>query len=180
MAVLDKLFSALYEDRVLGCITERNFDMVSRKYETEQAQLSTRIEEINASLAEKETSDNGVKDFFSLIASYADTAELSAAMVNALIEKITVGERVQKEDGTVEQAIKIYYKFVGVLSNEIHIIPTKRWSALPVRRCQCCGAEFIPGSGKAKYCKPCAQKIRRQQSNESKRRFRKLNYKQIA
>ena len=85
------LFSALYEDRVLERITERNFDMVSRKYETEQAQLSAGIEEINASLAEKETSDNGVKDLFFLIAGYADTAELSAAMVNALIEKITVG-----------------------------------------------------------------------------------------
>ena len=55
---LDKLFSALYEDKVMERITERNFDMVSRKYETEQAQLSGRIEEINASLAEKETSDN--------------------------------------------------------------------------------------------------------------------------
>ena len=126
---LDKLFSSLYEDKVMERITERNFDMVSRKYEAEQAQLSGRIEEINASLAEKETSDNGVTDFFSLIAGYADAAELSAAMVNALIEKITVGERVQKEDGTVEQTIKIYYKFVGVLSNELHIKVTKRYAA---------------------------------------------------
>ena len=170
---LDKLFSALYEDKVMERITQRNYDMVSRKYEAEQAQLSARIEEINASLAEKETSDNGVKDFFSLIAGYADTAELSAAMVNALIEKITVGERVQKEDGTVEQTIKIYYKFVGVLSNELHIKVTKRYAApLSPRRCQCCGAEFTPGSGVAKYCKPCAQKIHTQQSTESTRRRR--------
>ena len=170
---LDKLFSSLYEDKVMERITERNFDMVSRKYETEQAQLSGRIEEINASLAEKETSDNGVTDFFSLIAGYADAAELSAAMVNALIEKITVGERVQKEDGTVEQTIKIYYKFVGVLSNELHIKVTKRYAApLSPRRCQCCGAEFTPGSAVAKYCKPCAQKIHTQQSTESTRRRR--------
>ena len=154
-------------------ITQRNYDMVSRKYEAEQAQLSARIEEINASLAEKETSDNGVTDFFSLIAGYADTAELSAAMVNALIEKITVGERVQKEDGTVEQTIKIYYKFVGVLSNELHIKVTKRYAApLSPRRCQCCGAEFTPGSAVAKYCKPCAKKIQIRQSTESTRRRR--------
>ena len=170
---LDKLFSALYEDKVMERITERNFDMVSRKYETEQAQLSGRIEEINASLAEKETSDNGVTDFFSLIAGYADAAELSAAMVNALIEKITVGERVQKEDGTVEQTIKIYYKFVGVLSNELHIKVTKRYAApLSPRRCQCCGAEFTPGSAVAKYCKPCAKKIHIQQCSESTRHRR--------
>ncbi len=169
---MDKLFSALYEDKVMERISERNFDMVSRKYETEQAQLAARLEEINASLAEKETADNDVKDFFSLIASYADTAELSAAMVNALIEKITVGERVQKEDGTVKQTIKIYYKFVGVLSNELHIRPTKRWAAFPSRRCQCCRAEFIPGSAVAKYCKPCAKKIHIQQCTESTRRRR--------
>ena len=170
---LDKLFSALYEDKVMERITQRNYDMVSRKYEAEQAQLSARIEEINVSLAEKETTDNGVKDFFSLIAGYADTAELSAAMVNALIEKITVGERVQKEDGTVEQTIKIYYKFVGVLSNELHIKVTKRHaSPLSPRRCQCCGAEFTPGSAAAKYCKPCAKKIHTQQSTESTRRRR--------
>jgi len=172
LAELDKLFSALYEDKVMERISERNFDMVSRKYETEQAQLAARLEEINTSLAEKETADSEVKDFFSLIASYADTAELSAAMVNALIEKITVGERVQKEDGTVEQTIKIYYKFVGVLSNELHIRPTKRWMALPSRRCQCCGAEFVPGSAAAKYCKPCGKKIHTQQSTESTRRRR--------
>ena len=173
LAELDRLFSSLYEDKVMERITERNFDMVSRKYEAEQAQLSGRIEEINASLAEKETSDNGVTDFFSLIAGYADAAELSAAMVNALIEKITVGERVQKEDGTVEQTIKIYYKFVGVLSNELHIKVTKRYAApLSPRRCQCCGAEFTPGSAVAKYCRPCAQKIHTQQSTESTRRRR--------
>ena len=178
LSELDKLFSALYEDRVLKRITERNFDMVSRKYETEQAQLSARIEEINASLAEKETSDNGVKDFFSLIAGYADTAELSAAMVNALIEKITVGERVQKEDGTVEQTLKIYYKFVGVLSNELHIRPTKRYAAtLSPKRCQCCGTEFVPGSAAAKYCKPCAKAIHTQQSTESTRRRRTAIHK---
>lgn len=102
-------------------------------------------------------------------------------MVNALIEKIMVGERVQKEDGTVEQTIKIYYKFVGVLSNELHIKVTKRYAApLSPRRCQCCGAEFTPGSAVVKYCKPCAQKIHKQQSNESKRRCRKSNLKKVA
>ena len=174
---LDKFFSALYEDKVLERITERNFDMMSRKYEAEQPQLTARIEEINASLAEKETADNGIKDFFALIASYADTVELSATMVNALIDKITVGERVQKEDGTVEQTIKIYYKFVGVLSNELHIEPTRRWTALPPKQCRCCGKEFTPGSAVAKYCKPCAKKIHTQQSTESTRRRRSNNSK---
>ena len=170
LSELDKLFSALYEDKILERITERNFEMVSRKYEKEQAELLAREEEINRILAEKESTDSGVKDFFALISNYADAVELSAVMVNALIEKITVGERIKKEDGTIEQIIKIYYKFVGDLSNELHIKATKRYAApLSPRQCQCCGAEFIPGSAAAKYCKPCAKKIRIQQCSEGTR-----------
>ena len=73
----------------------------------------------------------------------------------------------------MEQTIKIYYKFVGVLSNELHIRPTKRYAAtLSPRQCQCCGIEFVPGSAVAKYCKPCAKAIHTQQSTESTRRRR--------
>lgn len=50
--------------------------------------------------------------------SYTDTTELSTAMVNALIEKITVGERVQKEDGTVGQTIGAIRRYRCLLAFE--------------------------------------------------------------
>lgn len=35
-----------------------------------------------------------------------------------------------------------------------------------------CGVEYVPGSGASRYCPACAKKIRREKSNESKRRSR--------
>ncbi len=97
--------------------------------------------------------------------------ELDATVINALIDKILVSEREKMADGTVKQEIKIYYKFI-VFVDELHIIPPKRWAALPAKNCTVCGVEYVPGSGASRYCPACAQKIRREKSNESKRRSR--------
>lgn len=86
-------------------------------------------------------------------------------------DKILVSEREKMADGTVKQEIKIYYKFIGFV-DELHIIPTKRWAAMPAKNCTVCGVEYVPGSGASRYCPACAKKIRREKSNESKRRSR--------
>ena len=40
-------------------------------------------------------------------------AELPAELLNTLIEKITVHEAVKGEDGSREQEVEIYYRFIG-------------------------------------------------------------------
>ena len=74
----------------------------------------------------------------------------------------------------VSQEIKIYYKFIGFVG-ELHITPTKRWTALKPKNCTVCGVEYVPRSGISKYCPACAKKIQREKSNESKRRSRERN-----
>lgn len=91
--------------------------------------------------------------------------------MNSIIDKITVSERQKADDGTVTQEIKIYYKFVGYV-DEIHITPTKRWTALPEKECAVCGVRYVPASPVSKYCPVCGKRIHREQSNESKRRGR--------
>ncbi len=44
---------------------------------------------------------------------YANPTELTAELLNTLIEKITVHEAVKLENGFREQKIEIYYRFVG-------------------------------------------------------------------
>ncbi len=39
LAELDRLFSSLYEDKVMERITERNFEMMSGKYQKEQLEI---------------------------------------------------------------------------------------------------------------------------------------------
>ena len=83
-------------------------------------------------------------------------------------------EREKLADGTVRQEIKIYYKFIGFVG-ELHITPTKRWTALKPKNCTVCGVEYVPSSGISKYCPACAKRIQREKSNESKRRSRERN-----
>ena len=42
LAELDRLFSSLYEDKVMERITERNFEMMSGKYQKEQLEIEAR------------------------------------------------------------------------------------------------------------------------------------------
>ena len=68
---------------------------------------------------------------------------MDATIINALIDKILVSEREKLADGTVRQEIKIYYKFIGFVG-ELHITPTKRWTALKPKNCTVCGVEYVP------------------------------------
>ncbi len=171
LAELDRLFSSLYEDKVMERITERNFEMMSGKYQKEQLKIEARLREVTETLNESYEKSRGIRDFLSLIRNYQGLKELDATVINALIDKILVSEREKSADGTVRQEIKIYYKFIGFVG-ELHITPTKRWTALPAKHCTVCDVEYVPGSAISKYCPICAKKVQREKSNESKRRSR--------
>ena len=171
LAELDRLFSSLYEDKVMERITERNFEMMSGKYQKEQLEIEARLKEVTETLNESYEKSQGIRDFLSLIRNYQGLKELDATVANALIDKILVSEREKMADGTVRQEIKIYYKFIGFVG-ELHITPTKRWTALPPKNCTVCGVEYVPRSAISKYCPECRGKIRKAQGTETKRRSR--------
>jgi DNA invertase Pin-like site-specific DNA recombinase len=97
-AELDKLFTAMYEDRVMERISERNYALVSSKYEQEQTDIESRLNAIDAELTAKGVNGKGVVDFVALIRNYHGLTELTAAVVNTLIDKITVSERKKDEN----------------------------------------------------------------------------------
>ena len=171
LAELDRLFSSLYEDKVMERITERNFEMMSGKYQKEQLEIEARLKEVTETLNESYEKSQGIRDFLFLIRNYQGLKELDATVVNALIDKIFVSEREKMADGTVKQKIKICYKFIGFV-DELHITPTKRWTALPAKHCTVCGVEYVPGSAISKYCPVCARKAKLERSIESRRRSR--------
>ena len=171
LAELDRLFSSLYEDKVMERITERNFEMMSGKYQKEQLEIEARLREVTETLNESYEKSQGIRDFLSLIRNYQGLKELDATVVNALIDKILVSEREKSTDGTVKQEIKIYYKFIGFVG-ELHITPTKRWTVLKPKNCTVCGVEYVPRSAISKYCPECRGKIRKAQGTETKRRSR--------
>ena len=160
LSELDKLFSALYEDKVMERITERNYEMMSQRYEAEQREIEERLQVIEAELTAKRQTDEGVEDFASVISRYRGISELTAAIVNALIERITISEPQLSADGVVEQRVRIYYKFVGPLSEAREFIPTSRYSFPIEKTCAECGTLFTASSNVAKYCLDCRQIVR--------------------
>lgn len=91
--------------------------MMSRKYEKEQAELEQKIADMSEVVrAEDEATDNA-EQFTRLIREYAGIKELDAALLNTLIDKITVGEA-KEVDGEKVQEVKIYYKFIGFIAGQ--------------------------------------------------------------
>ena len=120
LSEVDNLFQQLYEDRQNGNITERNYQMMCRRYEDEQTGLEQAIKELTAQRTESDKDRGNAEQFSKLIKGYAGIEELSAALLNTLIEKITIGEP-QDVDGERIQEVKIYYKFIGCINQEGHI-----------------------------------------------------------
>ena len=112
LSEVDKLFQSLYEDKISGGITERNYQMMSRKYEAEQTELEVKIRELEEQNRAKSDEEENAEQFAKLIKNYAGVEELSASLLNRLIEKITIGEA-KEADGQRTQEVKIYYKFIG-------------------------------------------------------------------
>ena len=112
-AELDRLFARMYEDWATGRITEYNFNMLSQKYQTEQQELAQKVEALQTALAAQQQSAADAEKWVRLVKQYTNPTELTAELLNALIEKILVHEAVKNPDGTKDQEIEIYYRFIG-------------------------------------------------------------------
>lgn len=110
---VDTLYKLLYEDRAEGKIPERNFLKLSTEYQEEQAELETKITDLRSKLEAEKAGRNNAEKWVKLIKQHTDLTELTAPLLNSLIDKIVVHAAVKHEDGTREQEIEIFYKFIG-------------------------------------------------------------------
>lgn len=112
-AEVDGLFAKLYEDWAAGRITEYNFNMLTAKYQAEQSELAEKIDTLTAELDTVKQTESDARKWVDLIQQYANPTELTAPLLNALIEKVVVHQSVKGEDGEQEQEIEIFYRFIG-------------------------------------------------------------------
>ena len=113
---LDNLFARMYEDWSAGRITEYNFNMLSQKYQAEQLALDEKICAMKAELDAVQQTELDAKKWIDLVKQYSHPTELSAELLNALIERIYIHEATYDENGNKFQKIDIHYKFVGIIS----------------------------------------------------------------
>ena len=112
-AEVDTLFARMYEDWAAGRITEYNFSMLSGKYQSEQAELEEKIEQLQSAIATESQNAADAEKWIALMKECVNPTELTAELLNTLIEKILVHEAVKGEDGSREQEVEIFYRFIG-------------------------------------------------------------------
>ena len=112
-AEIDSLFMKMYEDWSARRITEYNFNMLSEKYQMEQQEMDAKIQQLRSSIEADQQSVQDAEKWIELIRRYTNITELSADLLNALIEKVVVHEATKNADGSRVQEVEIYYRFIG-------------------------------------------------------------------
>ena len=111
---IENLYAKLYEDLTRELLTEKRFQMLSARYDSEQEELTAKIKELEKSAIADKEQLSSIEQFAEQISGYAGITELNFKIINQLIEKILVSEPVEI-DGQKTQRLTIHYKFIGAL-----------------------------------------------------------------
>ena len=104
---MDGLFAKMYEDWSAGRITEYNFNMLSERYQSEQRELDNKIQQLREEMEAAVQTAVDAEKWIELIKQCSNPTELTAELLNTLIEKIVVHEAVKNEDGSRKQSARL-------------------------------------------------------------------------
>ena len=107
---LDKLFTRLYEDNVLGKIDDERFSQMSADYTGEQRKLREETAKLRTLIEEKEQKSCDISHFLEIARRYEHVSELTPKLMHEFVEKIVVHEA-DKSSGHREQEVEIYFRF---------------------------------------------------------------------
>ena len=110
---LNLLFKRLYEDNVLGKVTNEQFRMLSDGYNAEQKTTVERLEQLKAEIEQLKSTAVNVERFVSLARKYTDIRELTPEILRTFISKIVIHERPSRKKSEGEQRIDIYLTHIG-------------------------------------------------------------------
>ena len=114
---IDSIIQKLYEDNLLGKISDERFVKLSQSYEEEQKQLQTSISDLTEKLTKQQEDNLNISKFMTRILKYTELPELTVEIVNELIDKIVIYKPTGTKRNRIIQ-IDIYYNFIGKLNNE--------------------------------------------------------------
>ena len=110
---LSMLFKRLYEDNVLGKVTNEQFRMLSADYNAEQRALQDAIPQKEARLEKLKASAVDVDEFIETAKQYTKIDELTPDILRMFIQRIEIGERSKKGSRNAPQSIRIIYRKIG-------------------------------------------------------------------
>ena len=114
---LSALFKRLYEDNVLGRVTNEQFRMLSTDYNAEQKALEEAIPRTEARLEELRASVANVEAFIEKAKRYTAIEELTPDLLRLFIRRIEIGERGKKYSRSSGQSVRIFYRDIGAVDS---------------------------------------------------------------
>ena len=115
---LNTLFKRLYEDNVLGKVTNEQFRMLSEGYNAEQREIAERLLVLRQEIEDLKSAATNVERFVDIVHKYTNLQELTPEVLRTFIEKIVIHERTAKHSKSAQQQIDIYFRYIGKLVPE--------------------------------------------------------------
>ena len=107
---LDSRYNQMYQDRLDGIITIERFKELVAGDNEKRMRLQQELDDLIAREKKRESDLQTIHDFTDKVKECGEIKILDKVILNALIDKIVIGER-QLNNGEYTQEITIYYKF---------------------------------------------------------------------
>ena len=115
IADLDKLFSRIYEDNVIGKLSDERYARMAAEYESEQKELLEKVKEEEQQLSEMEQKSVDMRLLLQGLREFTDMKEMTPTIVNKLIRRIEV-HNPEKKHARKSVKVDIYFTAVGLVS----------------------------------------------------------------
>jgi DNA invertase Pin-like site-specific DNA recombinase len=113
---IDKLITAVFEQHVLGKLSDERFMKMSADYEAEQRRLREYVATAETDILTAEQEKVDLRSFLAAIRNCTNLTELTPTLVNTLIKRIEVFNSEKGADGKKHVPITIHFRAVGVIS----------------------------------------------------------------
>ena len=131
---VSQLYEKLYEDNVIGKVSDEWFVELSHKYEKERMDLKAKIADTRHKIEELKNTNSEYGKFISAIRRFMQMDNLTSPLLRELIDHIDIFET----EGTGKsrtQRIVIYYRFIGYIelpntAKQTHIADTRKGVAV--------------------------------------------------
>lgn len=109
---LDTLCEKVFEEKILGNLSEERFLKLSQKYEDEQFELKAQIKNMKKIVAEEKKHELDADGFLKIVRKYSQIEELTLDILQEFIDKIVVHHK-EEVFGETIQKVEIYYRMIG-------------------------------------------------------------------
>lgn len=131
---VSQLYEKLYEDNVIGKVSDEWFVELSHKYEKERMDLKAKIADTRYKIEELKNNNSEYRKFISAIRRFMQMDNLTSPLLRELIDHIDIFET-EGAGKNRTQRIVIYYRFIGYIelpnaAKQTHIADTRKGVAV--------------------------------------------------